>query len=61
MMNENKSALKWLKKSAEDGNPCYPEFKNDANLQNLRSDPEFQAFILKLQGEYERNRALLKP
>ncbi len=61
LMKENKLAMKWLKNSAEDGNPNYPLFKSDPNLQNLRGDQEFQAFMQKLRDEYERNRALLKP
>ncbi|PYK61806.1 MAG: hypothetical protein DME21_08170 [Verrucomicrobia bacterium] len=61
LLNEKEPAMEWLKKSAEDGNPCYPCFKNDRNLQNLRGDREFQAFFRKLHDNYEHNRVLLNP
>src|SRR5439155_25445173 len=32
LLGEKKLAMQWLKNSAEDGNPCYPCFKDDRNL-----------------------------
>ncbi len=61
LMNQNEQAIIWLKNSAEDGSPCYPLFEKDSNLKNLHGDKDFKAFMIKLKGEYERNRALLKP
>jgi tetratricopeptide (TPR) repeat protein len=60
LMRENKLAVKWLKNSAEYGNPCYPCYKNDRTLGNLHGDAEFEAFLRDLKKEYERNRAKLK-
>ncbi len=59
LLGDKKSAMKWLKNSADDGNPCYPMFRDDPNLKNLHEDLAFEEFLHKLEKTYETNRAIL--
>ena len=45
LLNKTDEALKWLQFTADDGFPCYPLFENDANLNSLRKDERFIAFM----------------
>lgn len=54
LANKPDEALKWLQFTADDGFPCYPLFANDANLNNLRRDERFIAFMAKLKQQWER-------
>jgi tetratricopeptide (TPR) repeat protein len=54
LMKDSANALIALRKAAEDGYPCYPRFKNDPNLDNLRLDPEFKRFMDDLQKKFEQ-------
>jgi serine/threonine protein kinase len=53
LMNNSSNALIWLRKTAEDGYPCYPRFDNDSNLEKLRRDPDFRLFMETLQTRFE--------
>ena len=59
IMNNRTQAMDWLQRTADDGFPCYPLFQRDPNLQNLRQDPQFIAFMAKLKEQWERYRATL--
>jgi len=59
LLGMKKEALEWLRKTAEDGLPCYPLFDKDPNLNNLRGDPEFTAFMQGLRAQWDRYRATL--
>jgi len=52
-------ALQWLRRTAEEGWPCYPYFANDPNLANIREDPSFVAFMRELKAQWERYRSTL--
>src|SRR2546422_1252612 len=52
-------ALQWLRRTAEEGWPCYPYFASDPNLANIRDDPGFIAFMRELKSQWERYRATL--
>jgi len=52
-------ALQWLRRTAEEGWPCYPYFASDPNLANIRDDPSFVAFMRELKAQWERYRATL--
>ncbi|HZS07752.1 MAG TPA: protein kinase [Blastocatellia bacterium] len=52
-------AVKWLEVAADDGFPCYPWFEYDANLNNLRKDERFIAFMTKLRKQWEHYQATL--
>jgi len=53
LMNKKTEAIKWLETAAETGYPCYPNFEVDKNLDNLRRDPMFAAFMKKLRARWE--------
>jgi tetratricopeptide (TPR) repeat protein len=57
LMGERRSALQWLRKTAEDRLACYPLFESDPNLHNLREDPDFQKFLGEMKSLWERRRA----
>lgn len=58
-MNKPEPALKWLLNAADDGFSCYPLFENDANLNNLRKDGRFIAFMAKLREQLQHYDATL--
>lgn len=59
LMNRRRESLQWLKRAAEDGFPCYPLYAHDRNLQNLRNDPQFVAFMTELQAQWQHYRESL--
>jgi serine/threonine protein kinase/Flp pilus assembly protein TadD len=59
LLNKPADAMKWLQFAADDGFPCYPWFENDANLNNLRKDQRFIAFMAKLKQQWEHYQATL--
>jgi len=59
LMHQPDPALKWLQVTAEEGFPNYPLFEGDANLDNLRKDPRFIAFMAKLKQQWEHYNATL--
>ena len=58
-MGEPLEAIKWLETAAADGFPCYKLFIRDTNLDNLRSDPRFQAFLDAQKRQWESYQPLL--
>jgi serine/threonine protein kinase/Tfp pilus assembly protein PilF len=59
LMNKPEQALYWLQFTADDGFPCYPLFENDANLNSLRKDERFIAFMAKQKQQWKRYNATL--
>jgi eukaryotic-like serine/threonine-protein kinase len=59
LMNQPEPAIKWLQVTADEGFPCYPLFKGDANLDNLRNDPWFVSFLSQQKQQWERFTATL--
>ena len=59
LMNQPEPAMKWLQVTADEGFPCYPLFEGDANLDNLRKDPRFIAFMAKQKQQWEHYTATL--
>ena len=53
-------AVQWLRRAADDGLPCYPCFANDPDLDRIRSDPGFIAFMKELKAQWEQYRAALR-
>jgi tetratricopeptide (TPR) repeat protein len=54
LMGDNRQALEWLQKAANEGFPCYPFYDGDSDLAGLRDDPAFVAFMAKLRAGWER-------
>ena len=59
LMNQPGPAIKWLQVTADEGFPCYPLFEGDANLDNLRKDPRFIAYMENQKQQWERFNATL--
>ena len=58
-MRRAQEAVPWLREAAETGFPCYPLFARDANLDPIRQDPRFQAFLTETQKQSESLRKAL--
>jgi DNA-binding winged helix-turn-helix (wHTH) protein/TolB-like protein/Tfp pilus assembly protein PilF len=59
LLRKPELALKWLQMAADDGFPCYPFFEKDPNLNTLRQDPRFIAFMTQLKQRWEHYQATL--
>jgi TolB-like protein/Flp pilus assembly protein TadD len=59
VLGKRAQALRWLRRAAEEGFPCYPLFKDDPHLAALRDDPEFRTFMEDLRKQWEQYRATL--
>jgi TolB-like protein/Tfp pilus assembly protein PilF len=51
-------AVRWLEAAANDGLPCYPLFARDPNLDTIRQDPRFTAFLAKQKALWEKYQKL---
>jgi Tfp pilus assembly protein PilF len=58
-MNKSQPAMDWLQQTAENGFPCYPLFERDPNLNPLRKDPRFIAFLATIKKQWEHYNATL--
>jgi len=52
IVGESDKALAWLEKSVDTGNPCWPFFRVDPYLENLRLEPRFQQLVADLEREF---------
>ena len=59
LLRQPRAAVEWLRRTAENGLPCYPLFASDRNLDNIRRDPAFVAFLREQKAQWERWRATL--
>jgi len=59
LLRQPARAVYWLRQAADGGWPCYPSFARDPNLDKIRSDPAFVAFMRELKAQWERYRATL--
>lgn len=59
LMNKREEAINWLESTAADGFPCFPLFKTDPNLTNLRQEPRFEMFMEKLRQQWEYYKTIL--
>ena len=59
IMGDKTNALEWLKKSAAEGYPCYPCFRDDPILQNLHGDPAFEAFMAEQKRDFDQRQAFI--
>ena len=62
LMKKTEPAMKWLQMAADDGFPCYPLFVRDPNLDNLRANTNFVAFLNKQKMDWQtRSNLWFKP
>jgi serine/threonine protein kinase len=59
LMKQPEQAMKWLQVTADEGFPNYPLFEGDAQLDNLRKDPRFIAFMAQQKQQWEHFTATL--
>jgi serine/threonine protein kinase len=52
-------AVEWLRKTAENGMPNYPLFRNDPNFKALQGDAEYERLLASLQADWIRRRQLV--
>jgi hypothetical protein len=52
VLNQTEKAMAWLERSVDTGNPCWPFFRVDPHLENLRSDFRFQKLVSDLERQY---------
>ena len=52
-----RESMKWLRDSAERGNPSYTLFARDPFLDKIRQSPEFIEFMAELKLEYDKYRS----
>jgi hypothetical protein len=52
VLGDTDKAMAWLEQSVDTGNPCWPFFKLDPHLENLRPGPRFQRLVAGLEREY---------
>jgi serine/threonine-protein kinase len=52
-------AVDWLRRTAANGMPNYPLFRDDINLRSLQQDPAYQALMADLAREFETNRKIV--
>jgi TolB-like protein len=54
LMGRKAEAVEWLRRTADEGMPCFPLFEKDPFLDSLRSDPGFKQFLDGLRAEWAR-------
>ncbi len=59
LLGQPQRAMYWLRQATEGGWPCYPYFTRDPNLDPIRNDPEFVAFMKQLKAQWEREQETL--
>jgi serine/threonine protein kinase/Flp pilus assembly protein TadD len=52
VLGQTDKAMAWLERSADTGFPCWPFFRIDPHLENLRAEPAFIRLVADLQQTY---------
>jgi tetratricopeptide (TPR) repeat protein len=60
-MGRAQESVHWLREAAATGFPCYPLFERDSNLDPIRQDPQFKAFMTELRNSSASLRNALFP
>lgn len=56
------AAVEWLRRTAVNGMPNYPLFRNDPNLRGLQGHPGYERLMTELRRQFEANaRLVLRP
>ena len=59
MLGDREQAIHWLQDAADNGFPCYPLFAKDSQLDALRRDPRFIAFLARQREDWEERQRTL--
>jgi hypothetical protein len=51
-LGKKAEAVEWLRRTADNGMPNYPLFRNDPNLRGLQGDPAYEALMTRLQQQF---------
>jgi hypothetical protein len=51
-LGRKSDAVEWLRRTAENGMPNYPLFRNDPNLKSLQGDPGYEALMGLLKQQF---------
>jgi len=54
-------AVEWLRRTAENGMPNYPLFRNDPNLRGLQGDPGYERLMATLERQFVAYGKLVHP
>ena len=57
LLHRPQPALRFLRRAAAEGMPCYPCFANDPYLAMIQSDPGIAAFMRDLHAQWQRYKA----
>jgi hypothetical protein len=60
-MGRTQESVQWLREAAATGFPCYPLFARDSNLDPIRQDPQFKAFMIEMRNSSASLRKALFP
>jgi predicted Zn-dependent protease len=52
VLGDAQKAMAWLERTADTGFPCWPFFKRDPHLENLRELPVFEKLVADLEHKY---------
>ena len=52
VLGDKDKAMAWLERSVDTGFPCWPFFKVDPHLENVRQKPEFERLVAELNQKY---------
>jgi len=52
VLGDTDKAMAWLERSVDTGFPCWPFFRIDPHLENLREEPAFMRLVADLEQTY---------
>lgn len=52
ILGQTDKAMAWLQRSVDTGNPCWPFFRLDPHLENVRAHPAFTRLVADLEATY---------
>ena len=52
VLSDKEKAMAWLERSVDTGNPCWPFFRLDPHLENLREEPAFERLVADLERKF---------